>query len=76
MVALVLRVPLPVAESAGTFTVTAGRTAGTATVTLDATFTPLDPGASDDLTTMISGAFHQSLQSLRRFVEDNSPWDA
>jgi uncharacterized protein YndB with AHSA1/START domain len=71
-----LRVPLPVAESAGRFTVTAGPTAGTATVTLDTTFTPLDPSASDDLTTMISSAFQQSLESLRRFVEDDTSWDA
>jgi uncharacterized protein YndB with AHSA1/START domain len=71
-----LRVPLPVAASAGTFTVTAGPTSGTAVVTLRTTFEPLDPVATDHLTTMIGGAYQQSLESLRRFAEDNTTWDA
>jgi len=70
-----LRVPLPVAASAGTFTVTAGPTADAATVTVETTFEPLDPSTSDQLRTMIGGAFQQSLESLRRFVEDGVTWD-
>jgi len=33
-------------------------------------------GTNDHLTDMIHGAFQQSLESLRRFVEDKLPWDA
>jgi uncharacterized protein YndB with AHSA1/START domain len=71
-----LRVPLPVAESSGTFTVTAGPTAGTATVTLETTFTPLDPSTADQLTSVIGRAFEESVESLRRYVEDNTTWDS
>lgn len=71
-----LRVPLPVAESAGTFTVSAGPTSDTAVVTLRTTFEPLDPTVADQLTTMIRAAYQQSLESLRRFAEDNTTWDA
>jgi uncharacterized protein YndB with AHSA1/START domain len=71
-----VRVPLPVRRSGGTFTVTAGPEPDTATVALHTTFEPLDPSTADELTGMIQGAFHQSLESLRRFVEDKLPWDA
>jgi len=40
-----LRVPLPVRRSGGTFTVSAGPTPDTATVTLRTEFEPLDPPA-------------------------------
>jgi uncharacterized protein YndB with AHSA1/START domain len=72
-----LRVPLPVAESMGTFTVTgADRPDGPATVTLATTFEPLDPDNADQLRAGIQAAFQQSLESLRRFVETGSTWDA
>jgi uncharacterized protein YndB with AHSA1/START domain len=71
-----LRVALPVQRSGGTFTVTPGGAAGTATVTLRTTFDPLDPTAADDLTGMIRQAFGQSLESLRRYVEEKVAWDA
>ncbi|HEU4423577.1 MAG TPA: SRPBCC family protein [Pilimelia sp.] len=71
-----LRVPLPVRQSGGSFAVTAGPDPGTATVTLTTTFEPLDPTGADQLTGMIHGVFQQSLESLRRFVEDALPWDA
>lgn len=71
-----VRVPLPVRHSGGTFTVTAGPDPDTATVTLTTTFEPLDPTSADQLTGMIHGAFQQSLESLRRYVEDKRPWDA
>lgn len=75
-----VRVPLPVRHSAGTFTVTPGPSTNTgtdtATVTLRTTFEPLDPAGADELTTMMHGAFQQSLESLRRFLEGKTTWDA
>lgn len=71
-----LRVPLPVHHSGGTFTVTAGPNPDTATITLHSSFEPLDPTGAEQLTGVIHGAFQQSLESLRRFVEDKLPWDA
>jgi uncharacterized protein YndB with AHSA1/START domain len=71
-----VRVPLPIRRSGGTFTVTAGPDPDTATVTLTTTFKPLDPTGADQLADMIDGAFQQSLQSLRRYIEDKLPWDA
>jgi hypothetical protein len=71
-----LRVPLPVQRSGGIFTVTAGPDPNTATVILTTTFEPLDPTGADELTDMIHGAFQQSLESLRRYIDDNLPWDA
>jgi uncharacterized protein YndB with AHSA1/START domain len=70
------RVPLPVQQSGGTFTVTAGPDRGTAVVTLRTTFEPLDPTGADQLSDMIHGAFQRSLEALRRYVEDDLPWDA
>ena len=71
-----LRVPLPVKQSYGTFAVTPGSAPGTSRVTLRTTFDPLDPTAADELSGMIQGAFGQSLESLRRYVEEKVPWDA
>jgi uncharacterized protein YndB with AHSA1/START domain len=71
-----VRVPLPVQRSGGTFTVSADPDSHTATVTLRTTFEPLGTTGFDQLTAMIHGAFQQSLESLRRFVEDKIPWDA
>ena len=71
-----VRVPLPVRRSSGTFTVIAGSDPHTTTVTVRTTFEPLDPKGVDQLSGMVHGAFQQSLESLRRFVEDNIPWDA
>jgi Domain of unknown function (DUF1905) len=51
----------------------AGPEPGSATVTLRTTFEPLDPTSADERTGMIQGAFQQSLESLRRFVEDSLP---
>jgi uncharacterized protein YndB with AHSA1/START domain len=71
-----LRVPLPVQRSGGIFTVTAGPAPDSATVTLTTSFEPLDPTGVDDLTDMIHGAFQQSLESLRRYIDDKLAWDA
>jgi hypothetical protein len=71
-----VRVPLPVRDSGGVFTVTAGTAPGTAVVTLQTIFEPLDPAGADEVTGMIRGAFGQSLESLRRYVEDKATWDA
>jgi hypothetical protein len=71
-----LRVPLPVQRSGGTFTVSPGAASSIATLTLRTTFDPLDPTATDDVSGLIRQAFGQSLQALRRYVEEKVPWDA
>jgi uncharacterized protein YndB with AHSA1/START domain len=71
-----VRVPLPVRESGGTFTVAGGAVPGTSDVVLDTTFEPLDPGSVDQLTAGVRGAFQQSLDSLRTFIEEKVAWDA
>jgi Polyketide cyclase / dehydrase and lipid transport len=71
-----VRVPLPVRRSGGTFTVTNGHDPEATTVTLTTTFEPLDASGNDQLTEMIHAAFQPSLDSLRRYVEDERPWDA
>jgi len=71
-----VRVPLPVRGSGGTFTVTVGAVAGTTDVVLETTFEPLDPSGADRLTAGVRGAFQQSLDSLRTFVEEKLAWDA
>jgi hypothetical protein len=48
----------------------------TATVTVRTTFEPIDPTGIDQLSDIVHSAFQQSLESLRRFVEVNIPWDA
>ena len=55
---------------------TAGPDPHTATITVRTTFEPLDPTDVDQLTEIVHRAFQQSLESLRRFVEDNILWDA
>ena len=70
-----LQVPLPVRDSHGTFTVIPGE-AGSSTVTLHAEFEPLDHNAAEAVTKMIDGAFQQSLEALRRFVESGVRWNA
>ena len=67
---------LPVQQSHGTFTVSPGSVAGTSRVVLQTTFVPLDATAGKELSGAIEGAFGQSLQSLRRYVEEKVPWDA
>jgi len=69
------QVPLPVRDSHGTFTVTAGD-AGSSTVTLHTQFEPLDLAAGTEVTKMIDGAFQQSLEALRNFVEQGVRWNA
>jgi len=71
-----LQVPLPVRDSHGTFTVTARDDAASSTVTLHTQFEPLDRTAADGVTKMIDGAFQQSLEALRRFVERGVRWNA
>jgi uncharacterized protein YndB with AHSA1/START domain len=70
-----LRVPLPVRQSHGVFTVDPGPVPGTARVLLQTTFDPVDPAAGAELSGMVQGAFGQSLQSLRRYVEEKVAWD-
>jgi len=70
-----LQVPLPVRDSHGTFTVTADDS-GFSTVTLHTLFEPLDHTAAAEVSKMIDGAFQQSLEALRRFVESGVRWNA
>ena len=70
-----VRVPLPVRESGGTFTVTGGDTAGTTDVVLQTTFEPVEPRSVDELSAGIQAAFQQSLDSLRTCVEQKVTWD-
>lgn len=67
-----VQVPLPVRDSHGTFTVIPDP-AGHTTVVLNTWFEPL--GSPDEVTTMIQAAFHQSLESLRRFIEQGTRWN-
>lgn len=69
-----LRTPLPVRDLHGSFTVVGG-TSGGAVVTLDTDFEPVDHTAAAELTPMIEGAFGQSLESLRRWIEKHERWD-
>jgi uncharacterized protein YndB with AHSA1/START domain len=71
-----VRVPLPVKESGGTFTVSPGDELESAVVVLETTFEPLDPTSVDQLTGGVREAFQQSLESLRTYVEDKTAWDA
>lgn len=71
-----MRVPLPVTQSGGTFTVDRGDASGTAVVVLETRFEPLDPTSVDQLTAGMRDAFQQSLDSLRTFVEEKTAWDA
>jgi uncharacterized protein YndB with AHSA1/START domain len=71
-----LRVALPVERSGGRFTVAAGSAPGTSRVTLEISFDPVDPDGAEELTGMIRQAFGQSLQTLRRYVEEKVAWDA
>lgn len=71
-----VRVPLPVRESGGAFTVTAGVAPATSDVDLETTFEPLDPSSVDQLTVGVQGAFQHSLDSLRTYVEEKVAWDA
>ena len=48
--------------------------AETATVILHTQFEPLDPAATAEVSAMIEGAFQQSLEALRRFVEQGLRW--
>src|SRR5258705_4073368 len=70
-----VRVPLPVRESGGTFTVTGGVAPATSDVVLETTFEPLDPSSVAELTSAVRGAFQQSLDSLRAYVEEKGPWE-
>lgn len=70
-----LLTPLPVRDLNGRFTVSGGAQGG-AVVTLDVDFDPADPAAAAELSAMIDGAFGQSLESLRRWIEKHERWDS
>jgi uncharacterized protein YndB with AHSA1/START domain len=70
-----VRVPLPVKESGGTFTVSPGDGSGSIVV-IETTFEPLDPTSVEQLTAGVRDAFQQSLESLRIYVDEKTAWDA
>jgi hypothetical protein len=69
-----VRVPLPIDDAGGAFSVIDGPTPETATVLLEISFEPLDPAAAEEVTTIIRQAFQRALESLRRFVEEGVTW--
>lgn len=70
-----LRVPLPVSNSSGKFSVepVAG---GSAVVVLESEFDALDPAMEPEIERMFGGALEQALESLRRRVEQGVVWQA
>ncbi len=69
-----LVVPVPVANSRGSFTVEADDGAAS-TVVLETSFEPLDAGQAEQVAQMMDGALQQALESLKRRVEQGSRWD-
>jgi uncharacterized protein YndB with AHSA1/START domain len=70
-----IQVPLPIANSTGTFTVE-DEEAGQARVVLDVSFDALDTATEGEVGRMFGGALEQSLESLRRRVETGRVWQA
>jgi uncharacterized protein YndB with AHSA1/START domain len=70
-----VQVPLPVEDSAGSFAVEPSETGGSRVV-LQSSFATLDAGHEEQVGQMIEGAFQQSLESLKRRVENGARWDA
>ena len=68
-----LRVPLPVRDSHGTFSVVADGDG--AMIVLETHFEPLDPRRDSEVTARIDGAYQESLESLRRFIEQGTRWN-
>ena len=68
-----LKVPLPVRDSHGTFSVVADGEG--AMIVLEAQFIALDHGRDSEVTTMIDGAYQESLEALRRFVVQGTRWN-
>jgi uncharacterized protein YndB with AHSA1/START domain len=69
-----LAIPLPVKNSSGSFTVEP-RNHG-AQVVLESEFEVLDGAEEAQVAQMFEGALEQSLQSLKRRVEQGQRWDA
>jgi uncharacterized protein YndB with AHSA1/START domain len=65
-----LDVPLPVADSSGSFTVAADGSGSL--VVLESSFAAQD----EQVAAMVDGAFGQALESLKRRVEEGRRWDA
>lgn len=69
-----VRTGLPVRALRGTFAVR-GKGNGTSVVTLATTFEPVDVDSAGEVSGMIEQAFGQSLESLRRLIEEKRRWD-
>lgn len=70
-----VQVPMPVENSGGSFVVEPAENGG-ALVVLESSFEAVDSTQEAQVGQMIEGAFQQSLESLRRRVEQGSRWDA
>ena len=70
-----LRVPMPVKDSGGSFSVEPAPNGGS-NVLLESSFAALDPGQEEQVGQMIEGAFQQALESLKRRIEQGARWDA
>ncbi len=69
-----LEVPLPVSESAGSFTVEPDD--GGALVVLQSEFEPLDAAEEGQVQQLLEGALERALESLKQRVERGLRWDA
>lgn len=69
-----LAIPLPVKDSSGSFTVEPRN--GGAQVVLEAQFEALENVDEAQMGQMFGGALEQSLQALKRRVEEGQRWDA
>jgi uncharacterized protein YndB with AHSA1/START domain len=70
-----VQVPLPVEDSVGSFAVEPSGNGGSRVV-LESSFATLDAEREEQVGQMIEGAFQQSLESLKRRVENGAHWDA
>jgi carbon monoxide dehydrogenase subunit G len=70
-----LAVPMPVEDSSGSFAVEPDGD-DRSRVTLDTSFTALDPRQEDQVRAMLDSALQQALASLKRTVQEGKRWDA
>ena len=70
-----LEVPLPIANSVGSFAVDP-RDGNGSVVVLEAEFDALDADLEPELERMFGGALDEALESLRRRVETGASWNA
>jgi uncharacterized protein YndB with AHSA1/START domain len=70
-----LALPMPVANSGGTFIIEYGGN-GASRFVLETSFEALDSAQEEQIAQMMDGALQQALESLKRRVEQGLRWDA